>query len=145
MLLEEAGARVPLPVRRHQALVLDRVVDRLGYEPHGHRLYVLEIAGPCPRVKVGASRDVVRRIKEHIGEMNNSQHGVLDAHVTDALDNARAVSRAEAEAQHFMNKFFTPMRSREHFTDADFFQAIVIANVAVGLSMNVQEPSGPPV
>lgn len=125
--------------------MLDRVIDRLGYEPHGHRLYVLEIAGPCPRVKVGASRDVVRRIKEHIGEMNTWQHGVLDAHVTDSLGNARAVRHAEAHAQRFLNRFFTPMMSREHFTDADFFQATVIATVAVGLSMNVQEPSGPPV
>ncbi|MGC0337839.1 hypothetical protein [Streptomyces sp. SLBN-8D4] len=122
----------------------DLRLDRLGAEPRGHRLYVLEVGGRYPRVKVGASENVWRRLKEHIAEMNLWQHGLLDAHVTDPMPNGFARKGAEDEALRFMGSFFQRM-SREHFAEASFRDATVIADVAVQLNREIEAPAARPV
>ncbi|MFF4205716.1 hypothetical protein ACFYZ8_34270 [Streptomyces sp. NPDC001668] len=135
-----AGATAPLPwkVRRHQDRVLDRVHDALAGAGKGQRLYVLEIAGPIPRVKIGRSNDPWVRIRQHVAEMNGYQYGLIDAHLTTAVDDLLSITRAEAEAHVGVGKRYKPI-TREAFRDADFMVASLWADVAIQLHQPLDE------
>lgn len=96
----------------------------------GHRLYVLEIAGPIPRVKIGRSDDPWVRIRRHVTTMNGYQYGLIDAHVTDAVDDLLSVTRAEAQAHLGVGKRYTSI-TREEFREANFTFAVTWADFAI--------------
>ncbi|MEU3299768.1 hypothetical protein ABZ729_08090 [Streptomyces sp. NPDC006678] len=98
-----------------------------------HRLYVLEIAGRHPRVKIGISEEPYGRIGRHISEMNRWQHALIQAHVTDPLPDQLAARRAEVRAHAWMGKFFATPHSAEEFMDADYSFGKVCADAAVAL------------
>ncbi|WP_406364413.1 hypothetical protein [Streptomyces sp. NBC_00645] len=128
-----AGADTPLPhaVVRHQQRVFARIDrDLAATEPRSHRLYVLEIAGPIPRVKIGRSEDPRVRIRGHVSEMNSYQYGLIDAHVTSRASDKLAITRAEGEAQRGVGRRFKRITS-ETFRDADFTIAVMWADIAV--------------
>ncbi|MER6149327.1 GIY-YIG nuclease family protein [Streptomyces hirsutus] len=136
ILLAGAEAPLPLAVRRHQQKVLTRVRDVLASTgAEGHRLYVLEIAGPIPRIKIGRSSDPRARIREHVHEMNSYQYGLIDAHVTDPVDDLLSITRAENEAHIGMGKRYERI-NRELFRDADFLYATLWADLAVTVQLN---------
>lgn len=127
-----AGAELPLPsaVQRHQERVLDRVYNVLASTGEGQRLYVLEKAGLIPRVKIGRSNDPWARIRHHVSEMNSHQYGLIDAHVTDPVDDRLSIIRAEGEAHIGMGKRYERITSEE-FRDADFVTATLWADISV--------------
>jgi hypothetical protein len=138
ILLAGAGAPLPSSVRLHQERVLDRVHDVLAGSGIGQRLYVLEIAGPVPRVKIGRSNHPWARIRQHLAEMNGYQYGLIDAHLTTEAHDLRSITRAEAEAHTGMGKRYTPI-GREAFRDADFTVASLWADVGVLLHQPHEE------
>ncbi|MFF7362331.1 hypothetical protein [Streptomyces sp. NPDC008125] len=97
-----------------------------------HRLYVLEIAGPNPRIKIGRSKNPWGRIPQHLREMNRYQYGLVDLHLTDSVP-AHAIERAETQAHRFMTKFGTPI-AQEEFTNSDFASAVTCADIAAMLA-----------
>ncbi|WP_055527418.1 hypothetical protein [Streptomyces graminilatus] len=127
-----AGAELPLPaaVQRHQERVLDGLYNALASTGEGQRLYVLEKAGPIPRVKIGRSNDPWKRIRHHVSEMNSHQYGLIDAHVTDPVDDRLSISRAEVAAHVGMGRRYQRI-TREEFRDADFVIATMWAYVSV--------------
>lgn len=129
--LLRAGAVFPLPsvVRRLQHRVLSRVDEELGGAGRP-RLYVLEIAGAVPRVKIGISSNPRARVRQHVTEMTRYQHGLVDAYVTDPLAGPVAADRAEGQAHRWMRKIFAPI-TREEFAHGDFAFAVVCADQAV--------------
>ncbi|MFF7543341.1 hypothetical protein ACFZCU_06855 [Streptomyces canus] len=130
-----AGAEAPLSpmIRRHQERVLSRVCNVLvSTGIRCQRLYVLEVAGPIPRVKIGRSNDPWVRIRQHVTEMNRYQYGLVDAHVTDPVDDLASITRAEVEAHTWMGKHYKPI-TREEFRDADYEFAMLCADIAVQL------------
>lgn len=129
-----AGADAPLPsaVRRHQERVLTRLRDALTNTGKGHRLYVLEVAGPISRVKIGRSNGPRGRIRRHITLMNGFQYGLIDAHVTDPVDDLLAITRAENQAHTGVGKRYKRITGEE-FRDADFAFAGAWADIAVFL------------
>lgn len=136
ILLSGAGAPLPPAVRGHQHRVLTRVRDfltRTGIK--GHRLYVLEIAGPIPRIKIGRSNNPRARIRDHVNEMNSYQYGLIDAHITDAVDDLFSITQAETEAHTGMGKRYVRI-SQELFRDADFSYATLWADLAVTVQLN---------
>lgn len=135
-----AGAGHPLPsiVRLHQERVLDRVHDFLTSTGKGQRLYVLEVAGPIPRVKIGRSNNPWVRIRQHLAGMNDYQYGLIDAHLTTAVDELLVITRAEAEAHIGMGNRYTRI-GREAFRDADFTVASLWADVGVSLHQPHEE------
>jgi hypothetical protein len=133
-----AGAEAPLPhsVRRHQARVLSRVGDDLlATGATNQRLYVLEIAGPVPRVKIGRSNAPWVRIRQHVTDMNRYQYGLLDAHITDPLDDLLSITRAEGQAHVWMGRHHKPI-TREEFRDGDYALAVLCADIAVAVQTN---------
>jgi hypothetical protein len=138
-----AGAEYPLPptVLRHQDRVLERVYNLLADTGTGcHRLYVLEIAGPIPRVKIGRSNDPRGRIRGHVATSNCHQFGLIDAHVTDPVDDQLSAQRAETEAHIGVGRRHKPMAgSREIFPHADFTFASLWADLAVIRQHNSRE------
>jgi hypothetical protein len=130
ILLAGAGAPLPSKVRLHQERVLDGIHDVLARTGKGQRLYVLEIAGTIPRIKIGRSNNPWVRIRQHVAEMNGYQYGLIDAHLTTAVDDLLSITRAEAEAHRGMGKRYTTIAS-EAFRDADFTVASLWADVAV--------------
>lgn len=102
------------------------------------RLYVLEIVGPNPRVKIGRTEHLRRRIGDHLREMNRYQYGLVDAHITEPLP-ARALPRAEALAHAWMARPYRAI-TKEEYADADYGFAVNCANAAVGL--HVDRPAG---
>lgn len=135
ILLSGAGAPMPSAVRRHQQRVLTRVRDVLASTGTGHRLYVLEIAGPIPRIKIGRSNDPRTRIRDHVREMNSYQHGLIDAHVTDPVDDLFSIRQAENEAHTGMGKRYERI-NQELFRDADFLYATLWADLAITVQLN---------
>ncbi|MGW4025742.1 MULTISPECIES: GIY-YIG nuclease family protein [unclassified Streptomyces] len=132
-----AGAAVPLPqpVVRLQRRLRDRVRDELlDTGAVGHRLYVLEIAGPNPRVKIGRTEKLWTRIDQHLREMNRYQYGLVDAHLTERLPDDRALGRAEAQAHAWMTRHYQPV-TREEYANADYDFAVTCANAAAGLHL----------
>ncbi|MGW3720215.1 hypothetical protein ACWD8L_24345 [Streptomyces sp. NPDC005133] len=64
-----------------------------------HRLYVLEIAGRHPRIKIGYSFEPWRRLNQHIAEANRWQSAVIRVHLSDALSDKDSAKDAEAQAR----------------------------------------------
>lgn len=126
-----AAAVFPLPavVRRLQLRVLSRVDDELENADRP-RLYVLEIAGAVPRVKIGVSTNPRTRVRQHVTEMTRYQHGLVDAYVTAPLGDSRAADRAEGQAHRWMRKLFAPIGTEE-FAYGDFDFGVVCADQAV--------------
>ncbi|MES9523756.1 hypothetical protein [Streptomyces capoamus] len=128
------GAVPVLPVaRRCQQRVLTRVCDQLWQEAEdGARLYVLDFAGPAPRVKIGRARStahLIRRIRGHLREKNKHGYGLVDAHVTlPATD----VIRAEKQALQWMSYGYQRApHTQEEFLGADFVIAEACADMGV--------------
>ncbi|MEU3904187.1 hypothetical protein AB0F20_10245 [Streptomyces goshikiensis] len=129
-----AGAPAPLPQTavRLQRRIRSRIGDELlTTGPAGPRLYVLEIAGPNPRVKIGRTEQLWKRIDHHLREMNRYQYGLVDAHFTERLP-AWAMERAEAQAHDWMARHYQPV-TREEYVNADYGFAVTCADAAVGL------------
>ena len=121
-----AGTAVPLPppVVRLQQRLRVRVRDELlDTDAAGHRLYVLDIAGPNPRVKIGRTENLWKRIDDHLREMNRYQYGLVDAHLTEPLPDERALKRAEAQAHVWMARHYQPI-TREEYAHADYDFAV---------------------
>ena len=62
--------------------------ERAGSPVDGDCLYVLSVAGTHPRIKVGHSKRVLRRIDEHRNEYHVNGHGLVDAWISGPLDDA---------------------------------------------------------
>ncbi len=62
--------------------------ERAGSPVDGDCLYVLSVAGTHPRTKIGHSTRVLRRIDEHLNEYHVNGHGLVDAWISEPLDNA---------------------------------------------------------
>lgn len=97
---------------------------------YGIEIYVLEKAGPIPRVKIGRSNDTWAHIRHHVSEMYSHQYGLIDAHVTDPVDDWLSIIRAEGGAHIGMGKRYKRITSEE-FRDADFVIATLWADVSV--------------
>lgn len=139
ILLSGAGVPLSSAVRHHQRRVLTRVRDVLASTgTKGHRLYVLEIAGPIPRIKIGRSKDPWARIRDHVHEMNSYQYGLIDAHVTNLVDDLLSITMAENEAHTGMGKRYERI-NQELFRDADFLYAKLWADLAVTVQLNRHE------
>lgn len=72
-LMQEAGS-VPLPVFALRIQDRARATANDFLREHGyreHRLYVLEIAGHTPRIKIGYSSAPWERLARHIGEVKS--------------------------------------------------------------------------
>ncbi|WP_329009122.1 GIY-YIG nuclease family protein [Streptomyces sp. NBC_01601] len=93
------------------------------------------IAGPIPRIKIGRSNDPRARIRDHVHEMNSYQYGLIDAHVTDPVDDLLSITRAENEAHIGMGKRYERI-NQELFRDADFLYATLWADLAVTVQLN---------
>jgi len=138
-LLAGAPEPLPRPVIRLQRRLLDRVRDELlDTGGVGHRLYVLEIAGPTPRVKIGRTENLWTRINQHLREMNRYQYGLVDAHLTERLPD-RAIRRAEAQAHAWMARHYQPI-TKEEYANADYDFAVTCANAAA--SLHITRPVG---
>ncbi|SCE34320.1 hypothetical protein GA0115237_111986 [Streptomyces sp. ScaeMP-6W] len=143
ILLGGAALPLPRPVIRLQQRLLRRLGDELmDSGALGHRLYVLEIAGPTPRVKIGRSKDFWKRIHQHLREMNRYQYGLVDAHLTELLPD-RAIERAEAQAHAWMARHYQPI-TREEYAHADYDFAVTCANAAAGLHLTARSEGSPP-
>ncbi|WP_328505139.1 hypothetical protein [Streptomyces sp. NBC_00391] len=130
-----AAGTVPVPAvaLRCQQRVATRVRDQVEQEAKdGARLYVLDFAGPAPRVKIGRARStahLVRRIQRHLREKNKHGYALIDARVTPL---AADVVRAEQRALRWMSHAYQVVpRTREEFLDAD----VVIADIYAGLGV----------
>ncbi|MFH8260525.1 hypothetical protein [Streptomyces roseolus] len=99
----------------------------------GHRLYVLEIASPTPRVTIGRSKGFWKRSHQHLREMNRYQYGLVDAHLTKRLPD-RTIERAEARAHAWMARHYQPITGEE-FAHADYGFAVTCANAAASLHL----------
>lgn len=126
----------PLPdsIRRVQAEARESVravLAETGFR--GHRLYVLEVAGRHPRVKIGISEDPWARIARHVADMNRYQYALIRAHVTDQLPDRLTAERAETQAHKWMSKLFAAPSSAEEFMDGDYYFGTVCADTAVAL------------
>ncbi|MPY61961.1 hypothetical protein [Streptomyces spongiae] len=121
-----AGLWVDEPGRHR---VLSRVVDELEGADRP-RLYVLEIAGAVPRVKIGVSTHPRTRVQQHVTEMTRYQHGLVDAYVTAPRGDHLAADRAEGQAHRWMRKIFAPIGTEE-FAYGDFDFGVVRADQAV--------------
>ncbi|MER5615871.1 hypothetical protein [Streptomyces sp. NPDC002215] len=125
-----AGAPAPLP--QHVMDLQERLLGRLlGTGAVGCRLYVLEIAGPIPRVKIGRSQNFWKRVNDHLREMNRYQYGLVDAHLTERLSD-RAIERAEAKAHGWMSERYRSI-TKEEYANADYGFAVTCADAAAGL------------
>lgn len=143
ILLAGAPAPLPQPVIRLQRLLRDRISgELLDTGAVGHRLYVLEIAGPNPRVKIGRTENLWKRIDQHLREMNRYQYGLVDAHLTERLPD-RAIERAEAQAHAWMARHYQPI-TKEEYANADYAFAVTCANAAAGLHITRPAVRQPP-
>ncbi|MGW0818010.1 hypothetical protein ACWD00_33165 [Streptomyces viridiviolaceus] len=127
---------VPMPsVALHcQQRVFARVREQLwqAQAEDGARLYVLEFAGPAPRVKIGRARStdhLIRRIQGHLREKNKHGYGLIDACVTPPCADAE---RAEKQALQWMSYAYQLVpRTHEEFLDAHFVIAEACADMGV--------------
>ncbi|WP_255303773.1 hypothetical protein [Streptomyces sp. F-7] len=129
----------PLPVLalRVQARAREEVRETLSEDNfQGHRLYVLEVAGRHPHIKIGYSSDPWVRLTQHIGEMNRWYHTLIRAYVSEPLEDKDSGRRAEDMAHRFMHrlKYVTAPNSREMFIGTDFNAGRACAAVAVSLT-----------
>ncbi|MEV7816622.1 hypothetical protein AB0P05_39035 [Streptomyces flaveolus] len=129
-----AGA-VPMPpvALRCQQRVFTRVRDQLRQEAEdGARLYILDFAGPAPRVKIGRARStthLLRRIRGHLREKNKHGYGLIDARVTPPAADA---VRAERQALRWMGYAYQRApHTQEEFLDAAFVIADACADMGV--------------
>lgn len=101
-----------------------------------HRLYVLEIAGSHPHIKIGYSSDPWGRLTQHIGEMNRWYHTLIRAHVSEPLSDKRSGRQAEDRAHSFMRRLYPAAApsSRETFMGTDFSAGTACVDVAVSLT-----------
>ncbi|MFJ6146204.1 hypothetical protein ACIQH7_21645 [Streptomyces anulatus] len=101
-----------------------------------HRLYVLEITGSHPHIKIGYSSDPWGRLTQHIGEMNRWYHTLIRVHVSEALSDKQSGRRAEDQAHTFMRRLYPAAApsSRETFMGTDFNAGTVCVDVAVTLT-----------
>lgn len=108
-----------------------------------HRLYVLEIAGRYPCIKIGHSSDPWQRLGQHLAEMNSWQHSLIRAHISDPLSGRDAAKRAERQAHDWMRKHY-PLRNRslETFRGTDFTAGTVCVDTAVSLVNSEQQTAG---
>lgn len=67
--------------------------------------------------------------------MNSYQYGLIDAHVTDPVDDLLSITRAENEAHIGMGKRYERI-NQELFRDADFLYATLWADLAVTVQLN---------
>lgn len=119
--------------RRIRDIVRDHLADELLIgRATGERLYVLEFAGPAPRVKIGRAQSLARvkaRIDEHLREKAKHGYGLVNACVTKPIPHAAA---AEAAALVWMGYAFARIPySREEFAVADFHIAAACAEMNV--------------
>lgn len=124
---------VPPAALRCQQRVFTRVRDQLWQEAEdGARLYVLDFAGPAPRVKIGRARStahLIRRIQGHLREKNKHGYGLIDARIT--LPAADAV-RAEKQALQWMGYAYQRApHTQEEFLGAAFVIAEACADMGV--------------
>ncbi|WP_097873452.1 GIY-YIG nuclease family protein [Streptomyces sp. ms184] len=106
-------------------------------------MYVLEIAGPNPRVKIGRTQNLWKRIDQHLREMNRYQYGLVNAHLTEPLPDERALKRAEVQAHAWMARYYQPI-TREEYAHADYEFAVTCANAAAGLRLTRPIRKQPP-
>ncbi|MDX2407357.1 GIY-YIG nuclease family protein [Streptomyces microflavus] len=139
ILLASAAAPLPQPVLQLQRQLRDRVFDELlDTGAARHRLYVLEIAGPNPRIKIGRTQNLWKRIDQHLRDMNRYQYGLVNAHLTEPLPDERALKRAEAHAHAWMAQHYQPI-TKEEYVHADYDFAVTCANAAAGLTRPIRK------
>lgn len=132
---------MPIPdvALRLQRRVRNRALDTLAHHDgrEGERLYVLEFAGPTPRVKIGKARSAAHlreRIATHLRSKNIHGYGLISAHVTRPIPHA---AQAEDQALAWMGSAHTPIPgTREEFVrpgfpvHASFIIAVACADIA---------------
>ncbi|WP_328905027.1 hypothetical protein OG230_19685 [Streptomyces sp. NBC_00234] len=103
---------------------------------HEHRLYVLEVAGSHPHIKIGYSSNPWVRLTQHIGEMNRWYHTLIRVHVSEPLSDQHSGRRAEDRAHGFMRRLYPAAApsSRETFRGTDFKAGAACVDVAVSLT-----------
>jgi hypothetical protein len=101
-----------------------------------HRLYVLELAGSRPRIKIGYSSDPWGRIAQHIRQANQWYHTLIRAHVSEPLHDKDSGKQAEDTALAFMRRLYPEAApsSREFFLGTDFRAGKTCVEVAVSLT-----------
>lgn len=95
---------------------------------------MLEIAGPNPRVKIGRTQNLWKRIDDHLRKMNRYQYGLVNAHLAEPLPDKLALERAEARAHAWMARYYQPI-TREEYANADYGFAVACADAAAGLHL----------
>ncbi|MFM9572193.1 hypothetical protein ACKI1I_27985 [Streptomyces turgidiscabies] len=137
-LTQEAGSG-PLPVFALRIQDRARATANDFLREHGyreHRLYVLEIAGHTPRIKIGYSSAPWERLTRHIGEVNRWQHTLIQAHFSDALPDKATAKSAEQQAHAFMSKFYDCVPgSPEMFVGSDFRAGKTCVETAVACAL----------
>ncbi|MFF7656798.1 hypothetical protein ACFZCY_44615 [Streptomyces sp. NPDC007983] len=137
-LMRNAGdGPLPALALRVQDRARERVRDFLSEDGfREHRLYVLEVAGSHPHIKIGYSADPWARLNQHIGAMNRWYHTLIRAHVSEPLDDKLSGMEAEEQAHSFMRKLYpvTAPRAREAFMGTDFKFGKTCVDIAVNLT-----------
>lgn len=128
---------LPLLALRVQERAREEVRELLSADGfREHRLYVLEVAGSHPYIRIGYSSEPWARLTRHIGEMNRWYHTLIRAYVSEPLNDKHSSKQAEDQAHSFMRKFYpvAAPRSRETFMGTDFNAGKTCVDVAVSLT-----------